>query len=243
MPGIGKAIVDIILSKYAHTKVIAIARSGDKLKELVKQYGDDRIGIVVGDVTKSSTSTEAIKLAKDKFGQINSLILNAGVLDPVGKIDEVKVEQWKTHFDINLFSLVDIIQQSIGELRKTNGNIIAVSSGASTSHYSGWYAYGCGKAAVDHLMMSIAVEEPLVTTSAIAPGVVNTEMQQDIRNVFSKNMQQEVAQKFHDLHKNDELLAPEVPGAVYANLAVQGITPEINGKYLRWDDEILQKYT
>lgn len=223
--------------------MIAIARSGDKLQQLVDNYGDERVGIVVGDVTQSATSAEAIKLAKTKFGHINSLILNAGVLDPVGKIDEITVDQWKNHFNINFFSLVDIIQQAIEELRKTKGNIIAVSSGASINHYSGWYAYGCGKAAVDHLMMSIAAEEPLVSTLSIAPGVVNTDMQQDIRTIFSKKMQPEVAQKFHDLHKNDQLLPPEVPGAVYANLAVQGITQDLNGKYLRWNDQSLEKYT
>lgn len=230
------------MTKYSHTKVIAVARSEGKLKELVEQYGEDRIAYFAGDVTNSATSIGAVKLAKEKFGRIDSLVLNAGVLDPVGKIDEVDVESWKDHFNINVFSLVDIIQKSIGELRETKGNIIAVSSGASEHHYSGWYAYGTGKSAVNHLLKAIATEETLVKTSSIAPGVVDTEMQHDIRNVFSKNMAEDVAQKFHDLHKNSQLLAPEVPGAVYGNLAVKGVKSEFNGEYLRWDDEILKEY-
>ena len=223
--------------------MIAVARSSEKLKELASQYGEDRVGFVAGDVTDSQTAANAVNLAIEKFGHIDSVVLNAGVLDPVGKIDQVDVDSWKKHFDVNLFSLVDLIQKSIGHLRKTNGTVIAVSSGASTSHYSGWYAYGCSKASVNHLIMALAAEEDQISAISVAPGVVNTEMQQDIRDVFSKNMNQDTAKKFLDLHNNDELLPPLVPATVYANLALRGFSKELNGSYLRWNDELLASYT
>ena len=45
------------------------------------------VDFVVGDITDSSTSEKAVKLAISKFGQLNSIIANAGVLEPVGPIN------------------------------------------------------------------------------------------------------------------------------------------------------------
>jgi NAD(P)-dependent dehydrogenase (short-subunit alcohol dehydrogenase family) len=47
--------------------------------------------------------------------------------------------------------------------------------------YSGWSAYSASKAAINSLSQSLALEEPSITSLAIRPGVVDTEMQNDIR--------------------------------------------------------------
>jgi hypothetical protein len=51
-----------------------------------------------------------------------------------------------------------------------------------------------------------------------------------------------VHQSFVDRHSNKELLAPETPGTVIANLAIEGGSKDIDGKYLRWNDDVLAKY-
>ncbi|EER31931.1 conserved hypothetical protein [Candida tropicalis MYA-3404] len=239
--GIGKAIAEILL-KTPTSKVIVIARTQAPLKALEKQFGSDRVGIVTGDITDPQTSKKAVELAISKFGQLNSIIANAGVLEPVGSIDSITVEEWKRLFDINLFSIVELIKQSLTHLKKTNGRVLAVSSGASTKPYSGWYAYGSSKAALNHLIMSLAAEEKDIQAISIAPGVVNTEMQVDIREKFGKGMSAEGLQRFIDLHEKKQLAAPEEPGTVYANLALKGWPQELNGKYLRYNDEVLKSY-
>ncbi|KAK6198856.1 glucose/ribitol dehydrogenase [Scheffersomyces amazonensis] len=241
--GIGKAIAEILLTTNDQTKLIAVARSGDNLKDLEEKYGSDRVGIVIGDVAEQSTTKAAIDLAIKKFGQINSVIANAGVLDPVGPIEQTDLAKWKRLYDINLFAVVDIIQQSLPELKKTNGNIIAVSSGASLKPYNAWYAYGSSKAALNHLIASVAEEETDIQSISIAPGVVDTAMQQDIRNVFGKKMAPDALSRFTDLHKNNQLLKPETPATVYVNLAIRGWSKEVNGTYLRFDDKSLVSYT
>ncbi|EGW35033.1 uncharacterized protein SPAPADRAFT_58166 [Spathaspora passalidarum NRRL Y-27907] len=238
--GIGRAIVNILL-KNPENKVIAVARTKEALESLQKQYGD-RIEIVAGDITESSTSVEAVKLAESKFGQLDAVIANAGVLDPVGPIEKHNINEWKRLFDINFFSVVELIQQSLPALRKTHGKFIAVSSGASLKPYSGWYAYGSSKASLNHLIASLASEESEIQAISIAPGVVDTEMQQDIREKFGKDMSTEGLQRFIDLHQNKQLSPPEVPAAVYANLALRGWSNDINGKYLRFDDDVLKSY-
>ena len=90
--------------------------------------------------------------------------------------------------------------------------------------------------------MSLAAEEKDIQAISIAPGVVNTEMQVDIREKFGKGMSAEGLQRFIDLHEKKQLAAPEEPGTVYANLALKGWPQELNGKYLRYNDEVLKSY-
>ncbi len=231
-----------MLLKDPNTKVVVVARTEAPLEALANKYGSDRVDFVVGDITDSSTSEKAVELAISKFGQLNSIIANAGVLKPVGPIESTSVDDWKRLYDINLFAVVELIKHSLPHLKKTNGKVIAVSSGAATKAYSGWYAYGSSKAALNHLILSLASDEKDVQAISIAPGVVDTEMQTDIREKFGKNMTPEGLQRFVDLHENRQLASPEEPGTVYAKLALQGWSEDLNGKFLRYNDEILKAY-
>lgn len=112
------------------------------------------------------------------------------------------------------------------------------SSGAAINAYQGWGCYGAGKAVLNHLALTLAVEEPEVTTISVRPGVVDTEMQRDIREVHHATMSKKDAAKFLGLKKDGGLLRPEQPGHVIARLAVAG-GKELSGKFLNWNDESL----
>lgn len=56
-------------------------------------------------------------------------------------------------------------------------------------------------------------------------------------------MTPEGLKRFTDLKSNNELLDPSVPGTIFANLAQRGFSKEINGKYLRYNDPLLESYT
>lgn len=223
-------------------KVVAIARSQYALQSLKDKYGPDSFDFVAGDVTDVITVQKAIDVALTQFGQIDSIVANAGVLDPVGAINATSIDDWKKLYDVNLFSIVQLIQLSLPELKRTKGNIVAVSSGAANKAYSGWYAYGSSKAALNHLIFSLAQEEPLIQAISIAPGVVDTEMQQDIREKFGSNMSKEGLQRFIDLHEKKQLVPPEEPGRVFANLALKGWSADLNGQFLRYNDPKLESY-
>lgn len=93
---------------------------------------------------------------------------------------------------------------------------------------------------MNHFASTIASEEPLVSAISVAPGVVRTQMQVDIREKFGpEGMTKEALQRFVDLHENDQLLPPSVPAKIYAGLASRGIPAELNGSYLRYNDEKL----
>ncbi|MDN6065022.1 MAG: SDR family NAD(P)-dependent oxidoreductase [Lactococcus lactis] len=240
--GIGASIAKIYLTK-PNTFLVAVARSQDKLQKIVDEHGSERVGIVVGDVCDESTVKASIELAVKKFGKVNTVICNAGVLYPVETVDNANIDSWKSSFDVNFFSVVNLAKYAIPELRKTSGNFISVSSGASVGATSGWGCYGASKAALNHLMLTIAEAEQDIKTVSIAPGVVDTPMQGEIREKHSKSMKPESHKRFTDLFKDNKLLPPEVPAKVYVNLALKNDwDSSMNGKYFRYNDESLKPY-
>jgi hypothetical protein len=84
---------------------------------------------------------------------------------------------------------------------------------------------------MNHLGLTLAVEEPDVTTVAVRPGVVDTDMQKEVRG-HAHVMDARDAAKFKTLHETGKTLKPELPGNVIARLAV-GAERELSGKFLR----------
>lgn len=96
---------------------------------------------------------------------------------------------------------------------------------------------------LNHLALTLATEEPDVTTISVRPGVVDTEMQRDIREKHNEAMSGKDAAKFAGLKKDGGLLRPEQPGHVIAKLAVEeGVGKEFSGKFLNWNDASLASF-
>lgn len=96
---------------------------------------------------------------------------------------------------------------------------------------------------MNHFAQTIATEEKGVKTVSVAPGVVDTQMQIDIREKFGpESMTVDALKRFTDLKDNNQLLNADIPGTIYANLALKGIRDDINGKYLRYSDPLLEEY-
>ena len=98
---------------------------------------------------------DALSQADKTYENIDGLILNAGVLDPMGRIGntEISLDQWKTHFDVNFFSLVATLKASLPSLRRSElgGKVVFVSSGAAVGNIAGWGPYNASKAAMNSL--------------------------------------------------------------------------------------------
>ena len=79
--------------------------------------------------------------------------------------------------------------------------------------------------------MTVAREEPDITSVSIRPGMVNTQMQADLREKHTETLGEQDAQKYVSAYKENRLLRPEQPAHVIANLAVRA-TREQSGKFL-----------
>ncbi|ORY14801.1 hypothetical protein BCR34DRAFT_585557 [Clohesyomyces aquaticus] len=239
--GIGLAISQRLLSSPNTHKLVLLARTHSALDALHYQY-PDQVEVLAGDVSDIGFAPRAVEVAVERWGRVDAVVVNHGVLDPVAKVGESDVESWRRGFDVNFFSGVGLIQAALPFLRKSHGRIIFTSSGAATGAYTGWGAYGASKAAMNHLAMTLGVEEPDVITLSIRPGVVDTEMQRAIRDTHSAAMGAD-AEKFHGLKRDGGLLRPEQPGHVIAKLAVQeGVKREWSGRFLSWNDELLEGF-
>lgn len=145
-------------------------------------------------------------------------------------------------FEVNVFSVITLVQHALPYLHKSDkGSIIIVSSGAALKPYQGWGAYGASKATINHIASTLAVEEKDITTIALRPGVVDTEMQVLIRSDGEKGMGSDHA-KFMELHREGKLVQPQYPGHVLAALA-NNPPKELSGKMFSLTDAEMKPFS
>jgi len=137
----------------------------------------------------------------------------AGTLDPMGFAGEVDSAAYTRNVLLN-----SAAPQVLGAafLRAVHdsgagGHLLMISSGAAHNVYEGWTSYGAGKAAVDQWARTAGAEQERrggrCRVLAVAPGVVATAMQDEIR-AMSEHEFPEVA-KFVELHDSGALREPE----------------------------------
>ncbi|CAL3973071.1 unnamed protein product [Diplocarpon coronariae] len=235
--GIGLAIANFLL-KQNH-RLFLVARTAAPLESLKREF-PGQVEFLAADLRDLEVGPKAISLAFSAFTTLDALILNHGTLQPVKRIADSTPEEWRKTYDVNFFSLLGFIQPAIPALRSSKGRIILTSSGASSNTYSTWGAYGSSKAAINHLASTLATEEPLITTVSIRPGVVDTEMQVEVRGSQGV-MDGKDTERFKSLFEKGKLLKPEQPGNVIGRLAVSAVEG-LSGKFLSWNDKELAAY-
>ena len=68
-----------------------------------------QVRTVAGDMADLSLAPKIVQLAQKEFGQLDGLVINHGMLEPVQRIANWTAEEWKRHFDINFFSAVALV--------------------------------------------------------------------------------------------------------------------------------------
>ncbi|KAJ1922006.1 hypothetical protein H4219_000353 [Mycoemilia scoparia] len=241
--GLGKAVCHKLASQGAN--IVGVARSEKLLSELkdeIEKINPECTFVpCAGDLSDGEIAKRIVNTAVEKFGRIDGLVNNAGALEPVKKIANCSVEEWKRHFDINVFAVMDLTKEALPYLRKSRGRTVNISSGASTRVYQAWGAYCTSKAALNMFSACLAAEEQQIVSVAIRPGVVKTEMQTTVYNEGAKNMDPSEYQKFQKLHDESGLLPPEIPGSVIANLVLNA-GRELSGRFLSFDDPELASF-
>jgi NAD(P)-dependent dehydrogenase (short-subunit alcohol dehydrogenase family) len=191
--GMGLAVLRILLERY-NARVTTLSRSYPvELKTVVEKYGPERVIVVQGDVGKSEDNIKVVKTAVEAFGGLDSMILNAATLDPVGELPsqrllvesimsllagrlaDISQDALVPYLQINILSTIYIIQAALPHLRKEGGRVVVVSSGAATGAYGAWGLYSMSKAAQNSLIRTLAIEEKAngVSAFAVRPGVVD----------------------------------------------------------------------
>lgn len=113
---------------------------------------------------------------------LDLVILNAGMLNEIKDMKDTDLDEIKKAMDVNVWSNKIIIDSLFSEV-KNIGQVVAISSGASVSGARGWNAYSLSKATLNMLINLYANEQPHTHFCALAPGLINTGMQEYISGV------------------------------------------------------------
>lgn len=120
-----------------------------------------------------------------RLGRIDLWINNAGLLAPIGPLRDADPAEVTANVDVNVVGVLLGSATFARHVRSRpgGGTLVNITSGAATTVYAGWAPYCASKAAVDHATRVIAVEEADagLRAYAVAPGVVDTDMQAAIR--------------------------------------------------------------
>jgi NAD(P)-dependent dehydrogenase (short-subunit alcohol dehydrogenase family) len=218
--------------------VVINARSEAALQAVAAEIeqGGGEVLVAPGDVSDKVQCAALVEKTIARFGRLDALINNAGILEPVSPIAEANADDWHYNLSVNLLGPMMLIQAAIPHLRERNGRVINVSSGAATRATAGWAAYCAAKAALNMITSVLAIEEPAITAVAVRPGIVDTEMQAVIRREGKTGMPEAEHRRFVAFHEKGQLLSPEVSGRALVMLALHAPN-EWSGEFLSWDDE------
>jgi benzil reductase ((S)-benzoin forming) len=150
----------------------------------------------------------------------------AGTLEPIGFAGEVAPEAYAANVMLNSAAGQVLGHWFLRSLQGRNGvfDLVMISSGAARSTYPGWSSYGAGKAALDQWVRNVGAEQRErggVRVSSIAPGVLATSMQQQIRETDERDFP-EVA-RFHSFHEDGALVDPDVAAQQIWDVIERGI--------------------
>jgi NAD(P)-dependent dehydrogenase (short-subunit alcohol dehydrogenase family) len=128
--------------------------------------------------------TAALGKAHQRFGSLDVLINNAGVIEPIARLEDADPAAWAKLIDINLTGVFNGIRAALPLMKPAGGGtIITVSSGAAHNALEGWSAYCSSKAGAAMLTRALDLEERAngIRAMGLSPGTVATQMQRDIK--------------------------------------------------------------
>ena len=168
---------------------------GDKLKELASKE-NLKIDVLELDVDNENSAKTAIKHILDQKQRIDVLVNNAGwVL--WGCVEDVSVDEFKTQFETNFFSIIRLIQEVGPTMRNQgSGTIVNISSVVGRIGFPASPAYISSKFALEGLSESLRFEfAPFgVDVIIIEPGVIKTN--------FMKNMKMAKKSELDTVYKD-----------------------------------------
>lgn len=192
--GIGKCIAEN-LAKDGFNVVLNYNKSAKQAKQIKKELEEQGINIEIckADVSKREEVKKLIKFTLDKFKNIDVLINNAGIAK-LQMFNDITDDDWNEMLGTNLNSAFYCIQESLPNMiHNKNGCIINVSSIWGLVGASCEVSYSVSKAGINGMTKALAKElgPSNIRVNAIAPGVIDTEMNNNLDNAIKEEIKNE----------------------------------------------------
>jgi NAD(P)-dependent dehydrogenase (short-subunit alcohol dehydrogenase family) len=217
-------------------KVIVVARGQLQIEAVaqeIRDSGGDALA-VTGDIARE----DDVKRIFDQTGPVDIVVNNAGIIGPIAPVADADLAGWMQNIDVNLNGVFLTCRFALPSMLERGwGRIVNVSSGAARGTTYGWSAYSAAKAGVEALTGVLAreVANHGVRVNAVRPGIVDTEMQVEIRGSDAEHFSPENVERFRGYKERGLLRNPDDP----ARLILWLLSPEaddINGETLAIDD-------
>jgi len=217
-------------------KVVVAARTQEEIEHVAEELRSlrrDAIAIPT-DVSSEDQVNQMVKRALEAYGTIDILVNNAGARGPIAPIQEISLIEWERTLRVNLTAAFLCTKAVLPVMiKKREGKIINVAT--TMTPRPNLTPYMVAKAGLIHLtkQLSRELKEYNIQVNAIHPGVMDTQMQEEIRKAGAKAIGTDM---FERLKEEGILHPPSEPAKLVlflASRAADGIT----GEYLSFDDK------
>lgn len=175
--GIGEATVRELASTGA--RIYLGARRTERLQALAEEFGDN-VAWHKLDVTQAANFDAFADAAVKRFGRIDALVNNAGVM-PLSRLAELKRDDWQKMIDVNICGVLNGIASVLPRfVAQKSGHVVNVASVGAHLVLPTGAVYCATKYAVWAISEGLRQEHDDIRTTIISPGVTDTELGHDI---------------------------------------------------------------
>lgn len=215
--GLGEALAKRVLA--SGQPVISFSRT---LNESLTEFAEEKGAMLTGYFCDLRETESLMPLMERIIHEIDitkvtgvTLVNNAGILDPIMPLEQAGSAELTDHLHINLLAPMLLTSAFIRATSSwpatVSKTVVNISSGAGKKPYSGWSAYCTAKAGIDMMTRCAGQEQGdgpgAVKLVSIAPGVVETRMQEQIRETKPQRFPE--VGRFIELKAAGKLYLPE----------------------------------
>ncbi|ANS75929.1 oxidoreductase [Paenibacillus yonginensis] len=193
--GIGEATARLLAGQGAH--VVLGARRLDRLEALASDIRSQGGSVEYQqlDVTDLEQVKVIVELAQTRFGRVDVLVNNAGVM-PLSPLEALKIEEWNRMIDVNIRGVLHGIAAGVPVMKEQGfGHIINVASIGAYSVTRTAAVYCATKYAVRAITEGLRIElGDTIRTTLVSPGVTESELADTITDESTKAFMKEYRQ-------------------------------------------------
>ncbi|WP_437204593.1 SDR family oxidoreductase [Planctomicrobium sp. SH664] len=184
--GIGEATARLLAERGA--RVVLGARRKDRLAAITKELCEQGHTAAAQklDVTDLASVRSFVEFAATKFGKVDVLVNNAGLM-PLSRLDSLKVDEWNRMIDVNIRGVLNGIAAALPLLQQQgHGHVINVSSVAGHRVFPTSSVYSATKFAVLAISEGLRQEVNNLRVTVISPGATDSELANTITEPGAK---------------------------------------------------------
>ncbi len=167
----------------AGANVVMVARDAEALADLEREIGGTALALAC-DIGTYEAAAWMVETAQKRFGGVDVLINNAGMIEPISHLSQADPEAWGKVIDVNLKGVFYGIRAAVPVMvANGGGTVLTVSSGAAHNPIEAWSAYCASKAGAAMVTRMLDLEERAngIRAMGLSPGTVATQMQREIK--------------------------------------------------------------